>query len=130
MARHGAAGVPAGPGPGKDPDDIAALLHAAARAGEAMTYAEVLNAIGHAFSRPKMRALCAVLEHVDSGERGAGRPDLAVLVVRASDRLPGQGWWVAEAARGSTYAGPWLGPLASAHIRTVQASVFAYWRPL
>ena len=76
-----------------DVDELAALLHAAARDATPVTYAEVLNSFGFAFTRPKMRALCALLGDVDALGRGAGRPELAVLVVRASDGLPGQGWW-------------------------------------
>ncbi len=106
-----------------DTDHVRALLVAAARAGESVTYAEVLNALGHAFSRPKMRALCVVLDDIDAGERGAGRPPLAVLVVRASDRLPGQGWWLGQ--RG--YAGAFVGPEAVMWVRARQAEAFAVW---
>lgn len=109
-----------------DPDQVAAQLQAAARAGESMTYAEVLGALGHGFSRPKMRALCAVLADVDAAERGAGRPDLAVLVVRQSDRLPGQGWWLGQ--RG--YDGLFTGPAAAAWVTARQREVFAVWRTL
>ena len=110
-----------------DPDHILAFLQAAARAATPVTYAEVLEALGHRFTRPKMRALCRVLEHIDSGERGAGRPELAVLVVRASDGLPGQGWWVAESARGGDHDGLWAGPQAAVYIRQRHADVFAFW---
>ena len=110
-----------------DPDVLAALLQAAARASESVTYSEALAVLGHGFSRPKMRALCKLLDHVDAGERGAGRPELAVLVVRQSDRLPGQGWWVAEAARGSGYRGAWEGPEAAAWVRARQGEVFDWW---
>lgn len=110
-----------------DVNSVAAILHGAARAGFPLTYAEVLGACGYAFSRPKMRALCAVLGDVDALERGTDRPELAVLVVRASDGLPGQGWWVAEAARGHDYNGLWAGPAASAYIARRHAEVFAYW---
>lgn len=106
-----------------DPGHVAALLHAAARAGESMTYAEVLGHLGHGFTRPRMRALCAVLADVDAAERGAGRPDLAVLVVRQSDRLPGQGWWLGQ--RG--YDGAFTGPAAAAWVRARQAEAFAFW---
>ncbi len=109
-----------------DPDVLTALLQAAARAGESVTYSEALAALGHGFTRPKMRALCKLLDHVDAGERGSGRPELAVLVVRQSDRLPGQGWWVAEAARGSGYRGAWEGPEAAAWVRVRQAAVFSF----
>ena len=111
-------------------DELAALLHAAARDATPVTYAEVLNAFGFAFTRPKMRALCVLLGDVDALERGAGRPELAVLVVRASDGLPGQGWWIAELARGSDYDGLWNGPTAAAYIRARHAEVFAHWAGL
>ena len=110
-----------------DPDVLTALLQAAARGRNSVTYSEALAALGHGFSRPRMRALCKLLEHVDSGERGAGRPELAVLVVRQSDGLPGQGWWVAEAARGTGYRGAWLGPAAAAWVARRQAAVFDWW---
>lgn len=102
------------------------MLRASAGAGEAMTYSEVLNALGHAFSRPKMRALCKALDVVDERARAAAEPELAVLVVRQSDGLPGQGWWVgAHERRG--YAGLWEGPDAKAFVATVQKRAFAHW---
>ena len=107
-----------------DPDHVRALLQAAARAGESLTYSEVLASMGMSFSRPKMRALCAVLSDVDAGERGAGRPELAVLVVRQSDRLPGQGWWMGETG----YRGLFTGPQAAAWVRAKQAAIFEWWR--
>ena len=106
-----------------DTDHVRALLHAAALAGEAVTYAEVLGALGMTFSRPKMRALCAVLADVDAVERGAGRPPLAVLVVRQSDRLPGQGWWLGE----RDYRGEFTGPHAAAWVRVRQSEAFDWW---
>ncbi len=113
-----------GPGAsGFDPDHLTALLHTAARAGAALTYAEALNALGHPFSRPRMRALCKLLDDIDTAERGAGRPPLACLVVRASDRLPGQGWWVGR----RDYDGTFTGPAAAAYLARHQAAAFAYW---
>ncbi len=106
-----------------DPDHVAALLQAAARAGESVTYSEVLASMGMAFSRPKMRALCAVLFDVDAAERGAGRPELAVLVVRQSDRLPGQGWWLGETG----YRSLFTGPDAAAWVRARQHAAFDWW---
>lgn len=111
-----------------DGEHIEAMLQASARAGEAVTYAEVLNAIGLSFSRPKMRALCKVLSDIDAQARGRGEPELAVLVVRASDRLPGQGWWVGGRPRQDGYVGPWEGPEAAAYIAGVQREAFDYWR--
>src|SRR5262249_30180665 len=85
--------------PGTPLSDVAAvrkLLIAAARERRPMSYAELLMELGHRFTRPKMRALCRTLDAIDEAGRAAGEPELAALVVRESDRLPGQGWWVGK----------------------------------
>ena len=107
--------------------EVRAHLIAAAAAGESITYSELLALLGHPFSRPKMRALCKVLARIDedSGERG--EPELAVLVVRQSDGLPGQGWWVGSAIA-HDYHGLWQGPGARRLIDRLQARAFDYWR--
>ncbi|HEX8654232.1 MAG TPA: ribose-phosphate pyrophosphokinase [Allosphingosinicella sp.] len=110
-----------------DPAEVRAHLVAAARAGQALTYSELLGLLGYAFSRPKMRALCAMLGEIDAGAAARGEPELAVLVVRQSDGLPGQGWWIAG-ARHHSYSGPWEGPQARALIGRVQAETFAFWQ--
>jgi hypothetical protein len=109
-----------------DPDEVRAILIASAQAGEAITYSEVLALLGHHFTRPKMRALCKVLACVDDEAEARGEPELAVLVVRQSDRLPGQGWWV-EGARKHGYTGLWEGPAAARLIRGVQGQTFKFW---
>lgn len=109
-----------------DPAEVRAILVSAARAGEAVSYSEVLALLGHDFSRPKMRALCKVLGVVDEEGAGRGEPELAVLVVRQSDGLPGQGWWV-EGARAHGYSGLWEGPEAAKLIRKLQRQAFDYW---
>jgi hypothetical protein len=108
-----------------DVSRVRALLIAAAQAGEAISYSELLRQLGHRFTRPKMRAVCKTLDAIDCVGEEAGEPALAVLVVRESDRLPGQGWWVGSPARG--YAGPWTGSEAAAHVRELQQRVFDYW---
>jgi hypothetical protein len=110
-----------------DPEEVRAHLLAAARAGHALTYGELLEHLGYAFSRPKMRQLCTMLAQVDSEGAARGEPELAVLVVRQSDGLPGQGWWLG-AARQRGYAGPWEGPEAARFIAAVQAETFAFWQ--
>ena len=110
-----------------DPAEVRAILVASAKAGEPITYSEVLNLLGHHFTRPKMRALCKVLTWVDEETSGLGEPELAVLVVRQSDGLPGQGWWVAGAPQ-HDYTGLWEGPQAAGLIRKLQAQAFDYWR--
>ena len=111
-----------------DPQEVRLHLLAAARAGTALTYSELLERLGYAFSRPKMRALCAILGTVDDEAAARGEPELAVLVVRQTDGIPGQGWWVAGGARGRAYDGPWEGPRAKAFIASVQAETFAWWQ--
>jgi hypothetical protein len=109
-----------------DPAEVRAILVASAQAGEAITYSEVLALLGHHFTRPKMRALCKVLTFVDDEAEERGEPELAVLVVRQSDGLPGQGWWIGG-ARKHGYAGLWEGPSAAKLIRDVQRRTFEFW---
>ena len=109
-----------------DPQEVRAILVASAAAREAITYSEVLGLLGHDFTRPKMRALCKVLGFVDDEAAERGEPELAVLVVRQSDGLPGQGWWVGGAKKHG-YAGLWEGPAAAKLIRKLQGQAFEYW---
>jgi hypothetical protein len=111
-----------------DPEEVRLHLVAAARAGTALSYGELLERLGYSFSRPKMRALCTILGTVDEAAALCGEPELAVLVVRQSDGLPGQGWWVAGGARSRGYEGPWEGPEARRFIDRVQAESFAFWK--
>ncbi|MEO8548171.1 MAG: ribose-phosphate pyrophosphokinase [Sphingomicrobium sp.] len=110
-----------------DPEEVRAYLVAAAAAGESITYSELLNRLGHEFTRPKMRALCAVLGTVDDEAEARGEPKLAVLVVRQSDGLPGQGWWVAGGASSHDYSGLWEGPQAKQLVKKLQRQAFDYW---
>ena len=110
-----------------DPAEVRAHLVAAASAGHALTYSELLAQLGHGFSRPKMRALCKTLAAVDAEAEARGEPELAVLVVRQSDRLPGQGWWIDGGARTHDYDGPWEGQEASAFIARLQQQSFDFW---
>ena len=109
-----------------DPQEVRAILVASAAAGEPITYSEVLGLLGHDFTRPKMRALCRVLTFVDEEASERGEPELAVLVVRQSDGLPGQGWWVGG-AKVHGYTGLWEGPGAAKLIRRLQKQAFEYW---
>jgi len=109
-----------------EPAEVRAILVAAAKAGEAISYSEVLELLGHHFTRPKMRQLCKVLAYVDDEAEAGGEPELAVLVVRQSDGLPGQGWWVGGAKR-HCYTGLWEGPKAAKLIRKLQRRAFEHW---
>ena len=110
-----------------DPAAVRAHLVAAAAAGHALTYSELLAMLGHGFSRPKMRAVCKTLAAVDAEAEARGEPELAVLVVRQSAGLPGQGWWVDGGAVLHDYDGPWEGPEAAAFIARLQRTTFDYW---
>jgi len=109
-----------------DPEEVRAILISSASAGEPITYSETLQLLGHHFTRPKMRALCKVLAFVDDDAEERGEPELAVLVVRQSDGLPGQGWWVGGAKKHG-YTGLWEGPKATRLIRKLQRQAFDYW---
>ena len=109
-----------------DPAEVRAILVASAQAGQSITYAEVLGLLGHHFTRPRMRALCKVLAFVDDEAQALGEPELAVLVVRQSDGLPGQGWWVGG-AKTHGYTGPWEGPNAARLITKLQRQAFEHW---
>ncbi|WP_294120028.1 ribose-phosphate pyrophosphokinase [Sphingomonas sp.] len=109
-----------------DPQEVRAHLVAAAAAGHALSYSELLEHLGYGFSRPKMRALCKTLGVVDDEAAARGEPELAVLVVRQSDGLPGQGWWIAG-GKAHGYKGQWEGPAAARFIRRLQQKTFDYW---
>ena len=108
-----------------DADELRTFLIAAAQAEESVTYAEALASQGYAFTRPKMRMLCTLLGDLDAEGRARGEPELAVLVVRQSDGLPGQGWWTGGGAEG--HAGAWEGPAARRHVERLQQAAFRYW---
>ena len=107
---------------------VRALLIAAAQAGEAVSYSHLLAQLGHRFTRPKMRAVCKTLDIIDEAAIAAGEPELAVLVVRESDGLPGQGWWGGARAFVLDYDGPWTGPQAMKLVREQQQIAFDYWQ--
>lgn len=121
-----------------DPQDAAArigdvaglrrLLIEAARSGQPLSYSGLLGQIGLRFTRPKMRALMKTLDRIDAQGRAAGEPELAVLVVRESDGLPGQGWWTNGHAEALGHRGAWEGPEAQALVRRIQQQAFDYWR--
>jgi hypothetical protein len=110
------------------PEEVRLHLVAAARAGTALSYGELLEQLGYRFSRPKMRALCAILGAVDEEAAARGEPELAVLVVRQSDGIPGQGWWAGGGGRHHGYDGPWQGPEARRLVERVQDATFAFWK--
>ena len=106
---------------------VRSLLIEAARAGESISYSRFLHMLGLRFSRPKMRALCRTLDRVDQDGAMAGEPGLAVLVVRESDGLPGQGWWAGWRGESLSHVGEWTGPAARAFVDAHQRAAFEFW---
>ena len=106
-----------------DVDLIERLLQESAAKEETVSYSELLLILGYRFTRPKMRALCKVLDEVDRRGFSRGEPELAALVVREGDGLPGQGWWVGR----RDYTGQWTGPDAQAFLTGIQRTTFSYW---
>jgi len=111
-----------------NPNEIRALLIEAARQRSTFTYSALLGVLGHAFTRPLMRHLCKVLDGIDQDGRAAGEPGLAVLVVRQSDGLPGQGWFVARSGIYDDLPREREGPEARAYTHDRQVEAFDYWQ--
>jgi hypothetical protein len=107
-------------------EEVRAHLIGAAAAGTSITYADLLGRLGFGFSRPRMRQLCVLLADVDAIGAARNEPPLAVLVVRQSDGLPGQGWWLG-ASRDHGYAGAWEGLAAHDFVGSLQRDCFAFW---
>jgi hypothetical protein len=108
--------------------DLELLEHrllAAALTGRAVTYGELLAFFERRVTPINVRALCRDLGQVCERIEAAGGPDLACLVVRASDRLPGAGYFQAMRAAGQ-YAGPDAGEPAERFVAAAQARAQAY----
>lgn len=106
---------------------VRAILIESAKAAEPISYLHLLAELGHRFTRPKMRAVCKTLDTIDQAAIAAGEPELAVLVVRESDGLPGQGWWGGARNFLLGYDGPWTGAAAAKLVREQQELAFDYW---
>lgn len=115
-----------GTGSRVDLDELERLLIAAARARRSLTYAEVLAHFGLRITPRRVFALCRDLGAVCERNRARGEPELAVLVVRKADRLPGEGFFHSLWREGA-YDGPATGPVAAAFIRRETERVFAHW---
>lgn len=119
-----------------DLDRLERVLVEAAREGRPVTYGRLLAYFERRVTRITVGALCRDLARVERRREGQGWPDLACLVVRRSNRLPGEGYFTSLRAEGA-YDGPIEGPAAEAVIKERQdrARVWAeslsedYWQP-
>ena len=107
-----------------DVDAIAALLRDAARQERTYSYSELLLQLGISFTRPKMRALCKVLDAIDADGARRGEPELAALVVREGDNIPGQGWWLGR----YDFVGEFESHTARKYLKDIQQRAFDYWQ--
>lgn len=110
-----------------DPRLVREMLIEAARDGAAVTYKEVIERLGYDFNTNLVGQLGRVLDRIDDHARANGEPLPAVMVVRQSDRLPGQGWWVTR-VKAAGYVGDWIGPEALEHVVAQQNLAIDYWK--
>ncbi len=108
-----------------DLDLLERLLIRAALDGRAVTYGEVLAFFERRVTRITVAALCKDLGRVEDRRAAEGWPDLACLVVRKADGLPGEGYFTALRQAG-TYAGPSVGEPAHAFVGGRQARARAW----
>ncbi len=109
-----------------DVDALEQLLIEAARTRRTLAYGDVLRHFGKRVTPIRVYALCRDLGVVSERNRTRGEPELAVLVVRKSDRLPGEGFFHGPWKDGH-YDGPAIGPEARAYIDGLTETVFAHF---
>ncbi len=108
-----------------DLDRLERVLIQAAREDRPVTYGQLLAFFGWKVTQVTVGALCRDLGRVAERRDGAGWPDLACLVVRKSDGLPGAGYFASLRAAGE-YDGPGTGPAAVAFVRGRQERACAW----
>jgi hypothetical protein len=105
-----------------DADALERVLVQAAREGRTVSYRQLLAMADRRVGPNNVRALMRVLAEVCRRSEARGEPDLACLVVRERDGLPGEGYFVAEAATGAPLQGS-----RRARVERAQAEAFAFW---
>lgn len=109
-----------------DIEKLEQLLVDAARERRTLTYSEVLSHFGKRVTPIRVYALCRDLGLVSERNSERREPELAVLVVRKSDCLPGEGFFRSAWQDGS-YDGPATGPKARNYIDGLTEIVFSYF---
>ncbi len=107
-----------------DAGTIETMLQDAAREERTISYSDLLMQLGISFTRPKMRALCKVLDAIDARGAGRGEPELAAFVVREGDNIPGQGWWLGR----HDFVGEYESHAARKYLKEVQQLATDYWQ--
>ncbi len=108
-----------------DLDRLERVLIQAALERRAMTYGQLLGLFERRVTPILVAALCRDLGKQAERRSGAGWPDLACLVVRRSDRLPGEGYFD-SLRRDGAYAGPSVGPAAEAFLLARQEQAYRW----
>ena len=108
-----------------DLDLLEARLLKAALAGQAETYGSLLAFFERRVTPVMVAALCKDLGRVCERVEAAGGPDLACLVVRKSDGLPGAGYFTSLREAG-LYDGPPTGPAAERYVARAQRRARTY----
>lgn len=109
-----------------DIDALERLLIDAAKERRTLAYGDVLRHFGKRVTPIRVYALCRDLGVISERNRARREPELAVLVVRKSDRLPGEGFFHGPWKDGS-YDGPATGPQARAYIDGLTETVFSHF---
>lgn len=110
-----------------DLDRLEGVLVAAARERRALTYGELLAFFERRVTRITVGAICRDLGLLERRRAGEGWPDLACLVVRKSDGLPGLGYFAALREEEGRAGPPPDGPAAAlALVRSRQEAAFAW----
>lgn len=107
-----------------DAGTIETMLRDAAREERTISYSDLLMQLGISFTRPKMRALCKVLDAIDARAAERGEPELAAFVVREGDNIPGQGWWLGR----HDFVGEYESHAARKYLKEVQQLATDYWQ--
>jgi len=108
-----------------DLDRLERALLQAALERRSVTYGQLLGLFGRPVAPVLVAALCRDLGIVCRRVESKGGPDLACLVVRRSDGLPGEGYFASLRDDG-LYAGPATGPEAVTLVRERQLAAFEY----
>lgn len=108
-----------------DLDRLERALIRAALDRQPLTYGQLLAFFDRRVTRITVSALCRDLGRVEERRRAEAWPDLACLVVRKSDGLPGEGYFDSLRREGA-YAGPSVGPAAQTFLRARQERAFTW----
>lgn len=103
-------------------DALERVLIQTAREGRTVSYRQLLAMAGRRVGPNNVRALMRVLAEVCRRTAARGEPDLACLVVREQDGLPGEGYFTAEAETGEALQGS-----RRARVERAQAAAYAFW---